>query len=73
MIISLPVVLSRMETGDRYYLETSLKQQTTKAMTVTSTISRVKLPGRKFATTRFTAVGAQPGDIRYLVCVERTE
>ena len=66
---------SMMEVGHRDYIETDLHNYAQIMRTVNTPKSRrpEALAGKEFTTQLFTAVGSKAGDIRYLVCIERTK
>jgi hypothetical protein len=70
----LPTTLESLGVGDRHYIDVLLAQRRNQMTHVTGCISRIRdrLGDRQFTTKLFTAVGRTPGDVRYLVCVERT-
>jgi hypothetical protein len=63
-----------LEVGHRDYIETDLESYAHFMRTVNTPKSRrpEELAGKEFTTKLFTAVGSNAGDIRYLVCIERT-
>jgi hypothetical protein len=65
---------SMQEIGYRNYIETDLDNYANVMRTVNTPKSRrpKELAGKEFTTQLFTAVGSKAGDIRYLVCIERT-
>jgi len=68
-------VLAGMEVGDRSYYDTTLDNYATLMSTANVPISRrpQHLKRCVFTTKLFTAVGSNPKDIRYLVCLERVK
>lgn len=68
--------LSTFEIGERRYVETTIDAFPRDMSTINTPPSRRPASMRdwRFAASLFTAVGAgKAGDIRYLICVERTE
>jgi hypothetical protein len=65
---------SMQEVGHRDYIETDLDNYAQVMRTVNTPKSRrpKEMAGKEFTTQLFTAVGSNAGDIRYLVCIERT-
>ena len=66
--------LARLQPGERMYRETTLERYANdmRAMSVPRTRRPPELAGREFEARLFTAVGTRAGDVRYLICVERT-
>ena len=66
--------LASIEVGQRHYIETVLDKYAQVMRTVNTPKSRrpKDLKDMEFSTSLFTAVGSKAGDIRYLVCIERT-
>lgn len=66
---------SMLEVGHRDYIETTLNDYAQVMRTVNTPKSRrpKELAGKEFTTTLLTAVGTKAGDVRYLVCIERTK
>ena len=66
--------LLTLEPGQREYIETSLDDYPRLMRAAVTPRSRrpVELAGREFGAQLYTAVGFKAGDIRYLVCIERT-
>ena len=66
---------SMLEVSHREYIETTLDKYAHVMRTVNTPKSRrpKEMEGMEFTTTLLTAVGSTAGDIRYLVCVERTK
>ena len=64
-----------LEVGHRDYIETTLNDYAQVMRTVNTPKSRrpKELAGKEFTTTLLTAVGTKAGDVRYLVCIERTK
>jgi len=68
--------LSQMEVGDRLYFDTTLRSYGVDMRTLNPPLSRRPdhMKGWNFRTSLFTAVSAsKAGEVRLLVCVERTE
>lgn len=62
--------------GERRYVEVTLENYQQKMRTINTPKSRrpKDLRGREFSASLFTAVSSsKAGDVRYLICVERTE
>lgn len=67
--------LASMSVGDRIYVETTLVEYPATMRSYVTPKSRrpPELEGRDFNSTLFTCIAAaRAGDVRYLVCVERT-
>jgi hypothetical protein len=65
-------VLKRMRVTDRHYLETTLKSYASRQSAVSHAAK--ELGGRKFSASLLTAIGVnRAGDVRYLICIERTK
>jgi hypothetical protein len=72
---SLLGAMKRMRVGDRHYAESTIERYAALQRQVGTYVSRkdAGLGGRKFSTALFTAVSAsRAGDVRHLVCIERT-
>lgn len=68
--------LVELEVGERFYVECTLETYATTMRTANTPRTRrpAELQGREFTASLFTAVSnSKAGDIRYLVCIERTE
>jgi hypothetical protein len=63
-----------MGVGERRYTETSLSHYASDMRVLNTPLSRrpPELTGRVFRASLFTAVGSSAGDVRYLICLERT-
>lgn len=67
--------LLQMAVGDRRYVETTIDRYAhdMRQTAVPRTRRPLELEGREFESRLFTAVSASTaGDIRYLICIERT-
>lgn len=68
--------LATLDVGERRYIETTVDRYGADMRTINTPASRRPevLKGRKFSTCLFTAVSSsKAGDIRYLICIERTQ
>lgn len=68
--------LSQFEVGERHYQESSLEQFKSDEAKIQAYLARrpEKMLDWKFSASLLTAVGSsKAGDIRYLICIERTK
>jgi hypothetical protein len=67
--------LAAMQVGGREYVEVTLDNYAQVMRTANTPKSRrpAALSGKEFTSSFLTACGTKAGDVRYLVCIERTQ
>jgi hypothetical protein len=67
-------LMSMQEVGHRDYFETTLETYPAMMRTINTPKSRrpKEMHHMEFTTSLFTCIGSKAGDVRYLICVERT-